>query len=91
MTENIADWNIDEVVALMARAYKGRPAPRARPSSSTRDRPTREIIVTAIKGEGKETQSPPAKQGDWVVRNRCPETGNEQYLVTADRFTTATA
>jgi hypothetical protein len=46
----------------------------------------REVIVTMIKGEGKETQSPPAKAGDMVVRNRCPETGNEQFLVLAAVF-----
>jgi len=44
------------------------------------------IVVTRIKGEGKETQSPPAKTGDMVVRNRCPETGNEEYLVSATKF-----
>jgi ABC-type antimicrobial peptide transport system permease subunit len=33
-----------------------------------------EIVVTTIKGEGKGTQSRPAAAGDWVVRNRCPET-----------------
>ncbi len=51
-------------------------------------RPARpgEIIVTVIKGEGKETQSKPAEPGDWVVCNRCPETGNEQYLVGAAKF-----
>jgi hypothetical protein len=45
-----------------------------------------EIVVTVIKGEGKETQSPPAKAGDMVVRNRCPETGNEEILVSASKF-----
>src|SRR5262245_26299443 len=45
-----------------------------------------EVIVTIIKGEGKETQSPPAKPGDMVVRNRCPETGNEEILVAAETF-----
>lgn len=45
-----------------------------------------EVIVTMIKGEGKETQSPPAKSGDMVVRNRCPETGNEEILVEAATF-----
>ena len=47
-----------------------------------------EIIVTVIKGEGKETQSPPAEAGDVVIRNRCPETGNEEYLVKAARMAT---
>jgi hypothetical protein len=45
-----------------------------------------EIIVTLIEGEGKETESPPARPGDMVVRNRCPETGNEQILVPAASF-----
>jgi hypothetical protein len=42
------------------------------------------IIVTTIDGKEvkeKETESKPALAGDMVVRNRCPETGNEQYLV----------
>jgi hypothetical protein len=47
-----------------------------------------EIIVTVIKGEGMETQSPPAEAGDVVIRNRCPETGNEEYLVTAAKLPT---
>jgi hypothetical protein len=45
-----------------------------------------EVIVTVIKGEGKETQSPPAKTGDMVVRNRCLESGNEEFLVPASKF-----
>lgn len=45
-----------------------------------------EVIITLIKGEGKETQSPPAKPGDMVVRNRCPETGNEEILVSSTSF-----
>jgi hypothetical protein len=45
-----------------------------------------EVVVTVIKGEGKETQSPPAKAGDMVVRNRCPESGNEEFLVPSAKF-----
>ena len=45
-----------------------------------------EVIVTIIKGEGEETRSKPAKDGDRVVRNRCPETGNEEFLVSASVF-----
>jgi hypothetical protein len=45
-----------------------------------------EVVVTLIEGEGKETQSRPAKSGDWVVRNRSQATGNERYLVSADTF-----
>jgi hypothetical protein len=45
-----------------------------------------EVVTTIIRGEGKETQSPPAQPGDMVVRNWCPETGNEEILVTAAKF-----
>ena len=45
-----------------------------------------EVIVTIIKGEGEETRSKPANDGDRVVRNRCPETGNEEFLVSASVF-----
>jgi hypothetical protein len=45
-----------------------------------------EVVATVIAGEGKETQSPPAQPGDLVVRNRCPETGNEEILVSAAKF-----
>lgn len=45
-----------------------------------------EVVVTVIAGEGKETQSPPAQPGDMVVRNRCPDTGNEEILVAAAKF-----
>lgn len=55
-------------------------------SSIVRPATAREVIVTTIKGEGVETQSPPASDGDMVVRNRCPETGNEEILVPAASF-----
>ena len=45
-----------------------------------------EIITTIIKGEGVETVSEPAKEGDWVVQNICPETGNEEILVRKNKF-----
>lgn len=45
-----------------------------------------EVVITVIAGEGKETESPPAQPGDMVVRNRCPETGNEKILVQAAKF-----
>lgn len=47
-----------------------------------------EVVVTLIKGEGVETKSKPAEAGDWVVRNRCPQTGNEEILVKAAKFPT---
>jgi hypothetical protein len=45
-----------------------------------------EVIVTIIRGEGTETESPPARAGDMVVRNRCTQTGNEEFLVSAKKF-----
>jgi hypothetical protein len=45
-----------------------------------------EVVFTVIAGEGKETASPPAHEGDMVVRDRCPATGNEAILVSAAKF-----
>jgi hypothetical protein len=51
-------------------------------------RPARpgEVVVTLIEGEGVETRSKPAEAGDMVVRNRCPATGDEAYLVKAAKI-----
>ena len=77
----------DEVVALMARARAKGLVKMARKSRPVDARPARpgEIVVTVVKGE-TETRSRPAAAGDWVVRNRCPETGHEQYLVSRKTF-----
>ena len=77
-----------DIVAWFARAAAERGAGLARKTKPVDARPARpgEIVVTMIKGEGKETQSPQAAAGDWVVRNRCPETGNEEILVRAATF-----
>lgn len=45
-----------------------------------------EIIKTIIKGVGTEVISSPTEEGDWVVENICPATGNEQYLVEKAKF-----
>ncbi|GLS17006.1 hypothetical protein GCM10007874_00210 [Labrys miyagiensis] len=60
----------------------------ARKNKAVDARPAKqgEIIITFIKGEGEETRSKPARAGDMVVRNRCPETGNEEYLVAEANF-----
>ena len=77
-----------DVVTYFQRASDTRGAGLARKTKPVDGRPAApgEVIVTMIKGEGKETQSPPARPGDMVVRNRCPETGNEEILVAADVF-----
>jgi hypothetical protein len=79
---------LDEVVAMMARGSAESRVGTAQKTRPVDGRPAKpgEIVVTTIAGEGKETQSKPAKAGDWVLRNRCPETGNEEYLVTADKL-----
>jgi hypothetical protein len=83
----LAQENVD-VIAYFQRTYDTRGAGLARKTKPVDVRPAKpgEVIVTMIKGEGKETQSPPAKPDDMVVRNRCPETGNEEFLVTAGSF-----
>ena len=77
-----------DVVAYFSQAQGAQGAGLARKTKPVDVRPAKpgEVIVTVIKGEGKETQSPPAKAGDMVVRNRCPETGNEEILVSAASF-----
>ena len=78
-----------DVHALFDQAEREARVGLARKTVQVDARPARpgEVVVTLIAGEGKETQSPPAKQGDMVVRNRCPETGDEEILVEAAKFT----
>ena len=45
-----------------------------------------EEIITKIAGEEEAETKNTAKIGDMVVRNKCPETGNEQYIVSAKKF-----
>ena len=75
-------------VALFAAAAKDGHTGVARKTKPVDARPAvaGEVVVTVIKSEGIETKSKPAAEGDWVVRNRCPETGNEEYLVAAAKF-----
>jgi hypothetical protein len=77
-----------DVGALFERAEAAGRVGVARKTVLVDGRPAKpgEVVVTVIKGEGKETQSPPAEAGDVVIRNRCPETGNEEYLVKASRM-----
>jgi hypothetical protein len=77
-----------DVHAMFAEAEREDRVGLARKTRPVDVRPARpgEVVVTVIAGEGKETESPPAQTGDMVVRNRCPETGNEEILVTAARF-----
>jgi hypothetical protein len=76
---------LQQLLDRAAAAGRLRTARKTRPVDARPARPG-EVVVTVIKGEGQETQSPPARPGDWVVRNRCPETGHEQYLVAARSF-----
>jgi hypothetical protein len=77
-----------DVVAQFAEAGAQHRVGIARKTKPVDARPARpgEVVVTVIKGEGVETRSKPAEAGDWVVRNRCPATGNERYLVKATKF-----
>ena len=69
-----------------ARGLGGEGLARKTKTVDVREAKPGEIVVTVLKGEGKETQSPPAKAGDMVVRNRCSESGNEEFLVPASKF-----
>ena len=82
-----AQQHID-VVAWFEKVSAQTGAGLARKTKPVDARPAKsgEVVVTVIKGEGKETQSPPAKPGDMVVRNRCEPTGNEEILVKSETF-----
>lgn len=79
--------NVD-AVAMFNQAKAERHTGFARKTRPVDARPSvpGEVVVTTIKGEGVETLSKPAEAGDMVVRNRCPETGDEEYLVKAAKF-----
>ena len=77
-----------DIAALFAAAEAAGRVGSARKTKLVDARPaqTGEVVVTIIAGQGKETKSAPAEPGDVVVRNRCPETGNEEFLVSAAKF-----
>jgi hypothetical protein len=78
-----------DVLAWFDRVQAERGAGVARKSKPVDVRPAKagEIVVTQILGEDKpETRSKPAAEGDKVVRNRCEETGNEEFLVSGEVF-----
>lgn len=82
------DGAVKDQVALFSQMKSEGHTGTARKTREVDARPARvgEVIVTIIKGEGVETTSKPAAEGDWVVRNRCPATGNEEILVKAEKF-----
>lgn len=77
--ERVAYFTLAQQAGITGVAIKTKPV-LARPAKEG------EIITTIIKGEGVETVSEPAKAGDWVVQNICPETGNEEILVRKAKF-----
>lgn len=83
-----ADEPMKDQIALFAEAKGQGRTGIARKTMPVDARPARpgEIVVTLISGEGEETRSKPAEEGDWVVRNRCAETGDEEILVKASKF-----
>jgi hypothetical protein len=88
MTDSFEALPERDVYALMREALAAGRVGIARKVQLVDARPARpgEAVVTAIAGEGKETQSRLAKTGDMVVRSRSTETGNECYLVAAGTF-----
>jgi hypothetical protein len=82
-----ASRTLDEMIAWLDAEHAAGRTGRARKTRPVDARPARagEVVVTVILGEGEETRNT-AGEGDWVVRNRCPQTGNEEYLVAAAKF-----
>jgi len=86
----LAELPMREVVPLFEQAKAQQKTGFARKTRLVEVRPAvpGEVIRTVIAGEGIETVSSPAKEGDMVVRNLCPATGNEEILVSAQKFET---
>lgn len=78
----------EDVQAMFNRAEAEARVGKARKTKPVDVRPARpgEVVITYILGQGVETKSPPAAEGDMVVRNRCAETGNEEILVAKAKF-----
>jgi hypothetical protein len=85
MSENAPELDVHALFATAEAEGRVGVARKTKPVDARPARPG-EVIITLIKDEGRETQSKPAADGDWVVRNRCPATGNEEYLVKAGTF-----
>src|SRR4051812_9317680 len=85
MPDDLPTRDVHAVFAAAEAAGRVGTARKTRPVDARPAYPG-EVVVTHIAGEGVETQSKPAAEGDWVVRNRCPATGDEEYLVTAKTF-----
>ena len=85
MSDDLPTRDVHAVFAAAEAAGRVGTARKTKPVDARPARPG-EIVVTRIAGEGVETHSRPAAEGDWVTRNRCPATGNEEYLVAAETF-----
>lgn len=85
MTDDLPARDVHAAFAAAEAAGRVGIAQKAKPVDA---RPAHlgEIVVTRIAGQGVETRSKPAAQGEWVVRSRCTATGKEEYLVTAATF-----
>jgi hypothetical protein len=85
MPDDLPSRDVHALFAAADAAGRVGIAQKTKPVDARPARPG-EVVVTRIAGEGVETRSKPAAAGDWVVRNRCPATGDEEYLVTAETF-----
>ncbi len=84
MSSSIPERDIKEMFAAALAAGRVGSAQKFKQVDARKAKPG-EVIVTMIAGI-KETESKPAQPGDMVVRNRSPETGNEEILVAAKEF-----
>jgi len=85
MPDDLPARDVHAVFAAAEASGRVGVARKTRPVDARPARPG-EVVVTRIAGEGVETRSRPAAEGDRVVRNRCPATGDEEYLVAARTF-----
>lgn len=75
-------------IELFAQAQKDGLTGNARKTKPVLARPAvpGEIVVSIIPGEGVETRSKPAEQGDMVVRSTCSDGEFTDILVKAEKF-----
>jgi hypothetical protein len=85
MSEDFPERDVQDMFATAEAEGRVGVARKTKPVDARPAQPG-EVVLTLIKNEGRETRSASAAEGDWVVRNRSPATGNEQYLVKADTF-----
>jgi hypothetical protein len=82
MSSSLPERNVKEMFAAALAGGRVGSAQKTKPVDARRAKPG-EVIITIVGGV-KETESKPATEGDWVVRNHSSD--DEEFLVKAEEF-----